>query len=60
MFDRKRGGTSGLGVELGCIRPEEVSMRPPEVFVRELGPQEGARLKSISKRAKYQSSANGR
>jgi len=25
----------------------------PEVFVRELGPHEGARLKSISKRAKY-------
>jgi transposase len=30
-------------------------MRPPEVFVRELSVQEGARLKSISKRAKYQS-----
>lgn len=30
-------------------------MRPPEVFVRELSPQEGARLKAISKRAKYQS-----
>ena len=30
-------------------------MRPPEVFVRELTPEEGARLKSISKRAKYQS-----
>ena len=30
-------------------------MRPPEVFVRELSPQEGARLKSISKRANYQS-----
>lgn len=30
-------------------------MRPPEVFVRELSPDEGARLKSISKRAKYQS-----
>lgn len=29
-------------------------MRPPEVFVRELSPQEGVRLKSISKRAKYQ------
>ncbi len=29
-------------------------MRPPEVFVRELSPQEGARLKSISKRARYQ------
>jgi hypothetical protein len=33
---------------------QEVVMRPPEVFVRELSPQEGARLKSISKRAKYQ------
>ena len=30
-------------------------MRPPEVFVRELSPAEGSRLKSISKRAKYQS-----
>ncbi len=30
-------------------------MRPPEVFVRELSPDEGARLKSISKRARYQS-----
>src|SRR5437879_12445594 len=34
---------------------QEVVMRPPEVFVRELSPEEGARLKSISKRAKYQS-----
>jgi transposase len=33
----------------------EVAVRPPEVFVRELSPQEGARLKSISTRAKYQS-----
>ena len=33
----------------------EVAVRPPEVFVRELSPEEGARLKSISKRAKYQS-----
>jgi transposase len=33
----------------------EVVMRPPEVFVRELSPEEGARLKSISKRARYQS-----
>ena len=33
----------------------EVAMRPPEVFVRELAPEEGARLKSISKRARYQS-----
>ncbi len=30
-------------------------MRPPEVFVREISPEEGARLKSISKKAKYQS-----
>jgi transposase len=30
-------------------------MRPPEVFVRELSLEEGARLKSISRRAKYQS-----
>ncbi len=30
-------------------------MRPAEVFVRELSPEEGSRLKSISKRAKYQS-----
>lgn len=30
-------------------------MRPPEVFVRELSPEEGARLKQVSKRAKYQS-----
>jgi transposase len=33
---------------------QEVVMRPPEVFVRELSPEEGARLKQISKRAKYQ------
>ena len=32
----------------------EVVMRPPEVFVRELSPEEGARLKRISQRAKYQ------
>jgi transposase len=30
-------------------------MRPPEVFVRELSPEEGRRLRSISKRARYQS-----
>jgi transposase len=34
---------------------QEVAMRPPEVFVRELSWEEGARLKQISKRAKYQS-----
>ena len=33
----------------------EVAMRPPEVFVRELTPEEGVRLRSISRRAKYQS-----
>jgi hypothetical protein len=33
----------------------EVVMRPPDVFVRELSPDEGARLKQVSKRAKYQS-----
>ena len=38
-----------------CPRALEVVMRPPEVFVRELSPEEGTRLKSISKRAKYQS-----
>ena len=41
--------------ELGAITIVEVAMRPPEVFVRELTAQEGSRLKSISKRAKYQS-----
>ena len=30
-------------------------MRPPEVFVRELSLEEGARLKSISRHARYQS-----
>lgn len=30
-------------------------MRPLEVFVRELSPEEGVRLKRVSKRAKYQS-----
>lgn len=30
-------------------------MRPPEVFVRELSPEEGERLRSISRRARYQS-----
>jgi transposase len=33
---------------------QEVVMRPPEVFVREPSPEEGARLKQVSKRAKYQ------
>jgi transposase len=52
MFDRKLAS----GGERGRMSPSlEVAMRPPEVFVRELSPEEGARLKSISKRAKYQS-----
>jgi transposase len=34
---------------------EEVAVRPAEVFVRELLPEEGARLKQISGRARYQS-----
>jgi transposase len=37
------------------MRPEEVSMRPPEVFVRELAPQEGQRLKRLSKQSKLAS-----
>jgi transposase len=51
-FDRKLAS----GGEWGRVSlSQEVKMRPPEVFVRELSPQEGARLKSISRRAKYQS-----
>jgi transposase len=34
------------------MRPKEVSMRPPEVFVRGLAPHEGQRLKRLSKRSK--------
>jgi hypothetical protein len=42
--------------EWGCVSPSlEVVVRPPEVFVRELSPEEGARLKQVSKRARYQS-----
>jgi transposase len=37
------------------MRPEEVSMRPPEVFVRELAPHEGQRLKRLSKQSKLAS-----
>src|SRR3954451_15370405 len=51
MFDRKRA----VRGELGRITSMEVAMRPPEVFVRELSPEEGSRLKSISKKAKYES-----
>jgi hypothetical protein len=51
-FDRKLAS----GGERGCVSPsQEVTVRPPEVFVRELLPEEGARLRSISKRARYQS-----
>ena len=35
----------------------EVVMRPPEVFVRALAPEEALRLKRISKQAKHQSDA---
>ena len=38
----------------------EVSMRPPSVFVRELAPEEGKRLRSISRRAKFSRSASAR
>jgi len=37
------------------MRSEEVSMRPPEVFVRELAPHEGQRLKRLSKQSKLAS-----
>jgi transposase len=37
------------------MRPKEVSMRPPEVFVRELAPHEGQRLKRLSKQSKVAS-----
>jgi transposase len=37
------------------MRSEEVSMRPPEVFVRELAPHEGQRLKRLSKQSKVTS-----
>jgi transposase len=51
-FDRNLA----FGGEQGRMFPsQEVAVRPPEVFVRDLAPEEGARLKSISRRAKYQS-----
>jgi Winged helix-turn helix len=55
MFDLKLGGTSRAGVECRRMRPEEVSMRPPEVFVRELAQHEGQRLKRLSKQSKLAS-----
>jgi transposase len=40
--------------EQGRMHPRsEVAMRPPSVFVRELSPQEGERLRRLSKRAKH-------
>jgi len=52
LFDWKLAS----GGEWGRVSPsQEVAMRPPEVFVRDLSVEEGARLKSISRRAKYQS-----
>src|SRR5581483_1165821 len=40
------------GVESGCMRPKEVAMRPAEVFVRELAPHEGQRLRRLSRQSK--------
>jgi Homeodomain-like domain len=37
------------------MRPEEVPMRPPSVFVRPLAPAEGQRLKRLSRQAKHAS-----
>jgi transposase len=49
-FDRKLASAG----EEGCVHPSlEVVMRPPSVFVRELSPQEGERLRRMSKRAKH-------
>ena len=50
-FDRK---LAGGGEEERMFPTVEVVMRPPEVFVRELSPQEGNRLKRLSKTAKDQ------
>jgi transposase len=43
-----------VGGEVGGISIVEVSMRPPEVFVRPLLHDEAIRLKRLSKRAKHQ------
>src|SRR3954464_3327928 len=48
-------GNSPRAANWDASRPMEVAMRPPEGFVRELSAQEGSRLKSISRKAKYQS-----
>jgi transposase len=37
------------------MRPKEVSMRPPSVFVRPLAPVEGQRLKRLSRQARHAS-----
>lgn len=43
-----------LADELGRMHPSvEVAMRPPSVFVRDLSPEEGERLRRTSKRAKH-------
>ena len=47
MIDRKRL----VDVEVRRIRDLEVRMRPPSVFVRELLPEEGNRLKRLSRKA---------
>jgi transposase len=44
-----------LADEWGRVRVKEVWMRPPEVFVRELVPHEGLRLKRLSKQSKVAS-----
>jgi transposase len=41
-----------FGEEEGCISSLEVVMRPPSVFVRDLLPEEGNRLKRLSRKAK--------
>ena len=47
-------GTLGrVANEDGCSQSLEVVTPLPEVFVLELAPEEVARLKSISKHAKY-------
>src|SRR6266511_3713673 len=55
MFDRKPARSLAPAVESGRMRAEEVWMRPPEVFVRELAPHEGQRLKRLSKQSKLAS-----
>lgn len=39
------------GGEQGCISTLEVAMRPPSVFLRDLLPEEGNRLKRLSRKA---------